>query len=47
MGSYVKGLIFSLRNQNKDNNIQNPYEAELDLIRNGESVMRVSIVELD
>jgi hypothetical protein len=47
MGSYVEGLIFSLRNQNKDKNIQNPYEAALDLIRNGESVMEVTIVEWD
>jgi hypothetical protein len=45
--SSVKGLIFSLKNQNKDKDIQNPYEAALDLIRYGESVMEVTIVEWD
>lgn len=47
MNQKLKGLIFSLKNENRDYRIKNPYEVALDLIRNGDSVLEVTVIEWD
>jgi len=47
MGKQVIGLAFFLRNSNEDNVIQNPYEVAVDLIRYGDCVFEVTIIEWD
>lgn len=47
MDQKLNGLVFSLKNENKDNIIKNPYEVALDLIRNGDSVLEVTLIEWD
>lgn len=45
MGTQVIGLAFFLKNSNEDNVIPNPYEVALDLIRDGDCVCEVTIIE--
>ncbi|MQR87657.1 hypothetical protein GFV16_17305 [Bacillus megaterium] len=47
MGKQVSGLVFFLKNSNEDSVILNPYEVALDLIRCGDCVCEVTIIEWD